>query len=57
MIITRIGWSWLLLAALMTVTAGCDDDGIIVPSQVDPKPTRVASVLLVPFRATYSIGD
>ena len=59
MITTLIGRSWLLLAALVTVTAGCDDDGIIAPTPVDPEPKNglVALVTLVPSKTIYSVGE
>ena len=59
MIITRIGRSWLLLAALVTVTASCDDDGIFAPTPVDPEPKNglVALVTLVPRTIIYSVGE
>ncbi len=55
MIITRIGRSWLLLAALVTVTAGCDDDGVVAPTPDDPP--QLASVTLVPSKTIYSVGE
>ena len=55
MIITRIGRSWLLLAALVTVTAGCDDDGVVAPTPDDPP--QLASVTLVPSKTFYSVGE
>ena len=54
MIVTRVGWSWIVLATLVTMTAGCDHDDIIAPT--DPQPT-VASVRLVPGKLTYSVGE
>ena len=54
MIVTRVGCSWLLLAALVTITAGCDHDDIVAPP--DPQPT-LASVRLVPSKPTYSVGE
>ena len=49
-------WSWVLLAALATVIAGCDD-GTIAPEQVDPRPTMPAIVRLVPRQLTFGVGE
>ncbi len=55
MIITRIGRSWFLLAVLVGVAAGCDDDGVVAPTPDDPP--QLASVTLVPSKAIYSVGE
>ena len=57
MIIARLGLSWLLLVVLLAVTGGCHDDGIFPLTQIDPQPPMLASVLLVPSKATYSVGE
>ena len=55
MITTRIGWAWFLLAVLVGVAAGCDDDGIVAPTLDDP--LQLASVTLVPSKTIYSVGE
>ena len=55
MITTRIGWPWFLLAVLVGVAAGCDDDGIVAPTLDDP--LQLASVTLVPSKTIYSVGE
>ncbi len=53
---TRIGWSWLLVAMLVAVTASCDDD-VIVATPIDDTPVPPATIRLVPSAATYRVGD
>ncbi len=55
MITTRIGWPWFLLAVLVGVAAGCDDDGVVAPTPDDPP--QLASVTLVPSKTIYSVGE
>lgn len=48
--------AWLLLAALITVAAGCDEDVFIAPTLDDP-PASPISILLLPDKATYGVGE
>ena len=56
MTISRTGCSWLFLGTLLTVAVGCDVDGSVTPSEVDP-PAPPVSVRLVPAMATYAVGE
>ena len=48
--------AWLLLAALITVAVGCDEDDFIAPTLDDP-PASPISILLLPDKATYGVGE
>ena len=52
---TRMGRAWLLLALLVSLAAGCADDGVVAPTP-DVSPP-LASVTLVPSKTIYSVGE